>query len=451
MKRIFLCCLFLAVGFPFGLWSQVRITGRMIDAQHKKPLAYVNVGIRDKNIGTLADQAGVFSLLIPKGHEADTLSFSLVGYKNGKIQIKDLEAGTQQIIALEKKNIELDEVEVAARQTEERRFGIKRRGLLMHFADGMFNKDDSFEIGQLIKLGASPVKVNTMNLYVLETRPDSAIFRLNFYRYRDGKPGERAVEKSIVQRKAITKGWLSFDLSKENVQLSGDVVATVEFLPDQTMQSQPISYEVKLGGSSKSFYRRSSLGSWSTPPHHYCLNLSGVVNREAPLQVEEDVEAEPTFILPSARTNTAYSIFVHLPEGYARDTSSRYPLLLLLDGNAYFDAVKQAIIKNKLWNSVQPIIVGIGYENAYLMDSLRVRDYTFPEALPVDSFATSGGAARFYRFVNDELLPKIDSSYRTARSEGTIMGHHSVDILCYTLLPASSGPELIGCRNLPTM
>ncbi|WP_134088490.1 alpha/beta hydrolase-fold protein [Olivibacter sp. XZL3] len=425
MKRISLFCLLLAVGFPFGLWSQVRFTGRVIDSQHKKPLAYVNVGIRDKNIGTLADQTGVFLLLIPPGHEADTLSFSLVGYKNSNIPIKNLESGGQQIIALEKKSIELDEVEVAARQSEERRFGIKRRGLLMHFADGMFNKDDSFEIGQLIKLGAHPVKINTVNLYLLESRPDSAIFRINFYGYRDGKPAERIVEKSIVQRKAIKKGWLSFDLSKEHIQLSGDVVVTLEFLPDQPAKFQPISYEVKLGGSSKSFYRRSSLGSWSTPPHHYCLNLSGVIDRAAPVQAEEDVASEPTFILPSAVTNTAYSIFLHLPEGYTRDTSSRYPLLLLLDGNAYFDAMKEAVIKrkNKVPNSIQPILVGIGYENAYVMDSLRVRDYTFPNALPADSFATSGGAARFYRFINDELLPHIDSGYRTQRNAGTIMGH----------------------------
>jgi predicted alpha/beta superfamily hydrolase len=297
--------------------------------------------------------------------------------------------------------------------------------LLIHFSDGMFNRHDSFEIGQLVKLGAYPVKINNLNLNLLESRLDSATFRINFYAYRDGKPAERVVEKSIVQRKAIIKGWLPFDLSKENIQLSGNVVVTLEFLPDHGMQVEPISYEVKLGGSSKSFYRRSSLGSWNTPPHHYCLNLSGIIDKEAPVQEEEDIESEPTFVLSSTNTSTKYSVFVQLPRNYESDTSRRYPVLLHLDGNAYFDVIKDAVTKsqNDYPDPTPPIVVGIGYENAYVMDSLRVRDYTFPEALPVDSFATSGGAERFYTFINEELLPYIDSNYRTQRATGTMMGH----------------------------
>jgi predicted alpha/beta superfamily hydrolase len=425
MKYFSPLLLLFAIAFPTDLWSQIRFSGRVIDSNTKRSLAYVNIGIRDKNVGTVTDEEGMFLLDIPEEHGDNTLTFSLVGYKNRHVLIKSLKTKTKQTIALEKKSIELNEVEIVSRKSEERRFGIKRRGLLVHFSDGMFNKHDSFEIGQLIKLGAYPVKINTLNLNLLESRPDSATFRINFYGYRDGKPAERVIEKSIIQRKAIIKGWLPFDLSKENIQLSGNVVVTLEFLPDHAMQTKPISYEVKLGGSSKSFYRRSSLGSWNTPPHHYCLNLSGIIYKEAPVQEEEDIESEPTFVLSSANTNTKYSVFVQLPKNYASDTSRRYPILLHLDGNAYFDVIKDAVIKNQhnYPDSIPPIVVGIGYENAYVMDSLRLRDYTFPEALPIDSFATSGGAERFYTFINEELLPYIDSNYRTHRATGTIMGH----------------------------
>lgn len=425
MKYFSPLLLLFAIAFPMDLWSQIRFSGRVIDSNTKRSLAYVNIGIRDKNVGTVTDEEGMFSLNIPEEYKDDALTFSLVGYENYDVSIKNLKTETKQTIALKKKNIELNEVEIVSHKSEVRRFGIKRRGLLIHFADGMFNKHDSFEIGQLIKLGAYPVKINTMNLYLLESRLDSATFRINFYGYRDDKPAERVIEKSIVQRKVITKGWLRFDLSKENIQLSGNVVATLEFLPDHTKQAEPISYEVKLGGSSKSFYRRSSLGSWNTPPHHYCLNLGGIVDREALVQEEEDVESEPTFMLSSASTNTKYSIFVQLPKNYASDASRRYPILLHLDGNAYFDVIKGAVIKNQhnYPDPIPPIVVGIGYENAYVMDSLRVRDYTFPEALPIDSFATSGGAERFYTFINEELLPYIDSNYRTQRATGTMMGH----------------------------
>ncbi|MGH2622251.1 MAG: alpha/beta hydrolase [Sphingobacterium sp.] len=71
----------------------------------------------------------------------------------------------------------------------------------------------------------------------------------------------------------------------------------------------------------------------------------------------------------------------------------------------------------------EPIIIGIGYGNAYLMDSLRIRDYTYPKALAQDSFPTSGGANSFYSFLKNELIPTIDRNYRTDKFSRTLMGH----------------------------
>ncbi len=90
-----------------------------------------------------------------------------------------------------------------------------------------------------------------------------------------------------------------------------------------------------------------------------------------------------------------------------------------------FDQVANSVdsyIKRKKI-SVDPIVVGIGYENAYVMDSLRNRDYTFPDALPADSFKISGQGDSFYNFIKTKLVTYIDSAYRTDKSNRTIMGH----------------------------
>lgn len=322
--------------------------------------------------------------------------------------------------------IQLAEAEVKARKLEERSFGIKRRGLLMHFADGIFdNKNTSFEIGQLIKLEEQPVKLTSMKLYLLNAREDSADFRIRFYHYREGKPADRAVTQPISQRKAIEKGWLNFDLSPENIRLSGDILASVEILPDSNTDADPISYEIKLGGSSKSYYRKGDTASWSTPPHHYCLNVTGLVNPEAPVMPDEDVESKPDFHLRSKETNTEYSLYVALPEGCKKKSDVSHPLILLLDANAYFDQVKDFLEKQSSGTSDKssPILVGIGYENAYLMDSLRVRDYTFPEAAAADSFAVSGGADQFHRFLRGELLPELKRRYRIQEKDISLAGH----------------------------
>lgn len=413
-----LCC-------PNIVWGQFRIKGHVVDSEEKAPLGYVNIGIKKKNVGTVTSPSGIFELEIPKSYSKDTLTFSLVGYSEYNLALEDLKIDTPLNIELEQKSTALEEVVVLGKRPKEHRFGIKRRGLLIHFSDGMFNPDDSFEIGQLIKLGDIPVKLTALNLYVLESRDDSATFRINFYRYSDGEPTERLVERSIIQRQAINKGWLRFDLANEDIHLSGDVIASLEFLPESTDSQKPISYEVKLGGSSKSFYRRNSLGDWNTPPHHYCLHVTALVNHEAPELPDEDVESLPAFVYSSEIVGDRFHIFVDLPKGYERDTSKRYPVLFLLDGNAYFDHVKDAvtIYGDKHSQPTTPIVVGVGYENAYLMDSLRVRDYTYPKAPAIDSFSRSGGADLFYSFITEELIPHIDSCYRTDSTSRAIMGH----------------------------
>ncbi|MGK6352976.1 alpha/beta hydrolase-fold protein [Parapedobacter sp. DT-150] len=402
-------------------WSQLRLSGQVLDADSGAPLAYVNIGIKDKNIGTVSMDGGAFTLHIPEGHEHDTLTFSLVGYQLYHIPVNEARGGEPVIAKLAAKNTLLNEVVVSGRKPVERRYGIKTRNLLLHFTDGMFEPDDSFEIGQLIKLGETPAKITSLNLYVFDTREDSATFRINFYRYADGRPAERLVEESILQRHALNKGWLRFDLTEYDIRLTGAFVACLEFMPETGEQTEPIAYEVKLGGTSKSFYRRSSLGTWNTPPHHYCLYVTALVDRDMPEEVE-DIASAPTLVLPSSVVNDEFSLFIQLPPDYGEDTSRRYPVLYHLDGNAYFDHVGQAVHRQTK-DAVEPIVIGIGYENAYVMDSLRVRDYTFPAASPHEGFATSGGADRFYDFLQSELIPYVDQTYRTDTTSRAIMGH----------------------------
>jgi predicted alpha/beta superfamily hydrolase len=55
--------------------------------------------------------------------------------------------------------------------------------------------------------------------------------------------------------------------------------------------------------------------------------------------------------------------------------------------------------------------------------SLRQRDYTYPAALPADSLPRSGGGRQFLAFLERELLPYLDRTYRTDTTQRTLMGH----------------------------
>jgi len=420
ISKLFLPVITLFISaFTSPAFSQKKITGN-VSGLSRNPLAYVNIGIKGKNTGTVSKEDGSFSIIIPSGLYNDSLTFSLVGYHEFSISIKDTDHEVNVI--LEKKASPLKEVVIRGEKWIERKYGIKKRGLI-HFTDGIFKKDDSFEIGQVISLGNTPVQITSLNLYIHSTRPDSAYFRINFYKYNkeENTPEGRVFEKEILQRHPVQEGWLKFDLSDFDILLKGEVLAAVEFIPDHAEQ---IIYEVKLGGASKSFFRKTSLGQWTRPPHHYCLHATVLTHKNAP-QDTDDEETLPAFSLKSSYSTEPFSFFVKLPKNYAKNKKQTWPVVYLLDGNAYFDPVavssEQLVKKRKI--SKEPIIVGIGYENAYFMDSLRNRDYTFPSAPPEDSFTVSGQGDKFYHFITSEVVKYIDGNYRTDTSSRTLMGH----------------------------
>ena len=425
--KIFPICttIILILSINNHIFSQTQIIGKVIDTNNKHPLAYVNIGIKEKNVGTISKEDGSFTIEIPPEYQSGSLTFSIVGYYESNLSIKDLILEGDVVIKLKEKATQLEEVVITGKKLVEKKYGIKRRGAI-HFTDGIFKKDDSFEIGQVIRLGNSLAQITSLNLHINSSRPDSANFRINFYRYNidENIPKERIIEKSILQRHPVNEGWLKFDLSNYNILIKGDVLMSLEFIPEIENDVKQIFYEVKLGGSSKSFFRKTSLGQWTRPPHHYCLCATAITDKNAPDE-PDDVETPPAFTLKSNFSNESFSFFVRLPKNYSKNNKQTYPVIYLLDGNAYFDPVTNSVdsyIKTKKI-SVDPIVVGIGYENAYVMDSLRNRDYTFPDALPSDSFKISGQGDKFYNFIKTKMVSYIDSAYRTDKSNRTIMGH----------------------------
>ncbi len=87
--------------------------------------------------------------------------------------------------------------------------------------------------------------------------------RLHFYRYQNGEPTQRLIEKQILVRQPISKGWLHINLDPYDIYLQEDFVIGLEFLPSTLKYGSAPSfmYGAKLGGMN-GFSRNSSLGKW---------------------------------------------------------------------------------------------------------------------------------------------------------------------------------------------
>ncbi|MBI1769453.1 MAG: alpha/beta hydrolase [Bacteroidetes bacterium] len=139
---------------------------------------------------------------------------------------------------------------------------------------------------------------------------------------------------------------------------------------------------------------------------------------------EDNHEAHIKFIQYSESVKDTFYIDIQLPAAYFKNPDKKYPTAYLVDGNFYFpmmSAIKEQYEFTGLMKSV--ILVGIGYKSFQMMDSLRVRDYLYPRALPSDEVITDGGAQKFLDFITQELIPKVDAEYRTEKDNKALLGH----------------------------
>lgn len=115
-----------------------------------------------------------------------------------------------------------------------------------------------------------------------------------------------------------------------------------------------------------------------------------------------------------------FDLYVNLPRDY-RDTSKSFPVIYLLDGQWDFPLLN-AIFGQQYYDGFVPaaVVVGIAWGgNNPNFDLLRARDLT-PSM--IKQAPQSGNAPKFLEFIKKELIPFIDSRYRTKKDDRTLMG-----------------------------
>lgn len=117
--------------------------------------------------------------------------------------------------------------------------------------------------------------------------------------------------------------------------------------------------------------------------------------------------------LPEART-----VWVALPAGYHAAGDTRYDTLYVLDARGTLPlAAADAGLLGVAGEAPPLIVVGIDS----LTPADRFRNFT-PVPDPTGRHAAAGGADPFLKFVGDEVVPKIERSYRTS-GKRMVAGH----------------------------
>ena len=81
--------------------AQYVAKGRVLDRSTKQPLAFANVGIVGKNLGTLSDLEGNFTMVMNQSNDSDSVTISMLGYQVSLIPAKAFEEEDTITILLE--------------------------------------------------------------------------------------------------------------------------------------------------------------------------------------------------------------------------------------------------------------------------------------------------------------------------------------------------------------
>lgn len=117
--------------------------------------------------------------------------------------------------------------------------------------------------------------------------------------------------------------------------------------------------------------------------------------------------------IQSSKLGETRELKIQLPRNYEQNKDKVYPVMLVLDGDYLFEPVAGNVDYYSYWEDIPEMIV-VGVNQA----ATRDQDAYYDEQrfLPADK------GAKFFEFLGMELLPYVESKYRTAPFR-VIVGH----------------------------
>ena len=138
------------------------------------------------------------------------------------------------------------------------------------------------------------------------------------------------------------------------------------------------------------------------------------------------------FAIDSREVGHRYHVYIRYPEGYAEQPTARFPVLYVLDGDSLFPhlAANQVFLHydDKIPDA---IVVGIAYGSFDPPQNRRRHDFTV-------------GARAFDRFLEQELIPRVERSTRSDPARRILLGQSRGG--GYVLHSAFTNPDLFWGR-----
>jgi hypothetical protein len=245
--------------------------GIVLSTETNSGIGFVSIGIIGKNIGTVADEKGNFTINIDPGFDNDSLKFSMIGYEPVTFSVKQFKVLPEKKIYLKPLVYNLKEVRISARASKMVTMGIqvKSSSLLSGFA---YNNPGA-ELGINITV-RKPVMLSDINFNVARCTFDSVTYRLNVYQLEgNGKYRNILVRPVYITfSKNKIKKAITFDLRNYSIRIEGVVLITMELYKSPGEGNLLFYTDPK---EDFTWNRKASEGDWVKTPGEIGLYLHG--------------------------------------------------------------------------------------------------------------------------------------------------------------------------------
>lgn len=254
-----LACFWLVLSLPAQ-----TIQSTLLDFNTREPIPFVNIGILGKNLGTVSDDAGKFSLEAPKNgwSSSDTLRFSSIGYQSVDFVLLH-EKELPQSIYLKPVTLTLPTVLINPKK-------FKRPKVLGHRnnAENMVFYFQSNRLGtelcNLIEVKKGSYYLKKAHFNIAQNKFGPLFFRVHVYENEGGKPGKNLLPRELIVSSELKSGTLSVDLAPYNLVLEDDFFLGLEWVKtlNKGNISKDLQFCIGLGQAGGVFTKSTSQAYW---------------------------------------------------------------------------------------------------------------------------------------------------------------------------------------------
>lgn len=260
MNKILILIAFLFWGIGISYAQSKVYEGILRDKDSNERLAYVNIGVLNKNLGTVSDANGKFRMVLDDTFNAEVLKISMIGYKNLSFSVSDFKKRIleNEVLFLEKEVAELKEIVISNKKLKTVVLGnvLERKTVSAGFVNNLLGN----EIGIIIKTKRSPTFIEAFHAVVDYNHYNEMKFRINFYDLKNGLPNNTILHENIIAKSTLKKGKLTIDLSEYNIVVNGDFFVSIELI--ESLGEGGLHFLADYSGSPV-ITRSASQGKWN--------------------------------------------------------------------------------------------------------------------------------------------------------------------------------------------